>query len=126
MFVGGSVMRLSFVVVALLASRFAPAATASADSQLVMFATPSCTYCSVFDREIGRDYTWSRVAREAPLHRVDLERHGTGGYALKSDIEVMPTFVMFRRGQEVGRIAGYPGKENFYLMVDHLLAAERQ
>jgi thioredoxin-related protein len=117
-------MRLSLLLLAVFASRLAP--LAATDSELVMFAAPACTYCSIFDREIGRDYTWSRVAHAAPLHRVDMDRHGTGGYALKSDIEVMPTFVMFRRGREVGRIAGYPGKESFYLMIDHLLAAEPQ
>jgi thioredoxin-related protein len=93
----------------------------AADAELVMFSSGACVYCKIFNREVRPNYRWSDAAHRAPLRQVDLDRRGTGGYSLKYDITVTPTFVLFQRGREVSRINGYPGKKRFYSLVGHML-----
>ena len=100
---------------------FAKPASAG-NSELVMFGSQSCVYCQVFNREVAPGYHKSLYARKAPLKEINIDKHGTGGYALRAGaIAVTPTFVMFKRGREVARIRGYPGKKNFYRMVNQIL-----
>lgn len=110
------------ILVALLLALVLPAGAFAAEQELVMFGSKGCVYCRIFDREVAPNYTWSQAAARAPLRRIDIEGSGTGGYSLKTDITVTPTFVMFRHGREVGRIPGYPGKQNFYRIVERMLA----
>lgn len=98
-----------------------PAMAGANDTELVMFSAKSCIYCQMFNREVKPRYKWSKAARRAPLREVDIETDGTAGYPLRRQITVTPTFVMFRHGREVARIRGYPGKKNFYLMVNRIL-----
>ncbi len=99
-----------------------PAQASAGNKELVMFSSRSCVYCQVFNRKVAPGYRRSRTGRLAPLKKVDINRHGTGGYALRGGpIVVTPTFVMFKRGREVARIRGYPGKKNFYRMVRQIL-----
>ena len=87
-----------------------------------MFGSQSCVYCQVFNREVAPGYHKSLYARRAPLREIDIDSHGTDGYALRAGaITVTPTFVMFKRGREVARIRGYPGKKSFYRMVNQIL-----
>lgn len=116
---------LSVVLVAaafVLQGLAAAPAVRAADREIVMFSTKGCVYCRLFDREVAPGYSLSAAARKAPLRRVDIDGSGTGGYSLKTDITVTPTFVLFRQGREVGRIPGYPGKQNFYRMLDYMFA----
>jgi Thioredoxin-like domain len=106
----------------LLLSLFLPLSAHAADTEIVMFGSKSCVYCQVFDREVAPNYHWSKAARRAPLKAINFDMEGTGGYALRGGaITVTPTFVMFKRGREVARIRGYPGKKNFYRMVNEIL-----
>ena len=98
-----------------------PGMARAGDKELVMFSNPSCIYCQLFNREVRPNYRWSQLGRKAPLKVVNINRHGTGGYPLRRGITVTPTFVMFKRGREVARIPGYPGKKNFYKMVGEIL-----
>ena len=105
----------------LIVSLLVPVISHAGDRELVMFSSKSCVYCQVFNREVAPNYRWSKAARKAPLMEIDLNKYGSGGYSLKRGITVTPTFVMFRRGREVARILGYPGKKNFYKLVNHML-----
>jgi len=107
-------------------SLFLPLSAHADDTEIVMFGSKSCVYCRVFDREVAPNYHWSQAARRAPLKAINFDMEGTGGYALRGGaITVTPTFVMFKRGREVARIRGYPGKKNFYRMVDEILTKVR-
>ncbi len=98
----------------------------ASDTELVMFSSPACIYCQTFNRDVAPGYHASRLARRAPLKEVNIDRFGTKGYALaQGRITVTPTFVLFRRGREVARIRGYPGKKNFYRMVRQILGRTR-
>ena len=105
---------------------FMPGTALAGDTELVMFGSRSCVYCQVFNREVAPNYGWSKAARKAPLRKVNIDRHGTGGYSLRRRIIMTPTFVMFKKGREVARIPGYPGKKNFYKMVNHILKRIKQ
>ena len=114
-------LKSKFALVVLL-SMFLPLSAQASDRKLVMFGSQSCVYCQVFNREVAPGYHKSLYARRAPLREINIDRHGTGGYALRGGaITVTPTFVMFKRGREVARIRGYPGKKNFYRMVNQIL-----
>lgn len=94
--------------------------------ELVMFGSNSCVYCRLFNRHVAPGYRFSRLGHKVPLKKVDIARHGTGGYALRNGaITVTPTFVMFKKGREVARIRGYPGRENFYRMVRQIVRRVR-
>ena len=112
---GGYALILAFVLLA-------PGSARAGNKELVMFGSRGCVYCQLFNRKVAPGYRRSKIGRHAPLKEIDIHRHGTGGYALRGGaITVTPTFVMFKRGREVARIKGYPGKKNFYRMVRQIL-----
>ncbi len=98
-----------------------PGSAMAGDKELVMFGSKSCVYCQIFNREVRPNYRWSALGRKAPLREINIDKNGTGGYPLRRGITVTPTFVMFKKGREVARIRGYPGKKNFYKMVNQIL-----
>ena len=113
---GGCALILAFLLLA-------PAQVRAGNKELVMFGSQKlCLLSDVFNRKVAPGYRRSKTGRRAPLKEIDINRHGTGGYALRGGpIRVTPTFVMFKRGREVARIKGYPGKKNFYRMVRQIL-----
>ena len=111
----------SGVVVALSLLFILPEQALAGDKELVMFGSRSCVYCQIFNREVRPNYRWSALGRKAPLREINIDQNGTGGYPLRRSITVTPTFVMFKKGREVARIRGYPGKKNFYKMVKQIL-----
>ncbi len=112
---------MSWFVVVLSLLFVLPGAAMAGDKELVMFGSKSCVYCQIFNREVRPNYRWSALGRKAPLREINIDRNGTGGYPLRRGITVTPTFVMFKKGREVARIRGYPGKKNFYKMVKQIL-----
>ncbi len=48
-------------------------ANAANAAELVVFGSARCPYCIAFEREIGRDYSKSAEAGQAPLRRVNLD-----------------------------------------------------
>jgi len=117
--------KLLFAVFLLLALVFASKTVRAADAELVMFGSRNCVYCTLFKRDVARNYRWSQLGKRAPLREVDMEANGSGGYSLKTDITVTPTFIMFKKGREVARIPGYPGRRNFFRLVKHMLKTSR-
>ena len=93
----------------------------SAAAELLMFDDPGCVWCRRWEAEIGRSYPLTPEGRGAPLRRIDISRQANAGVALATPITVTPTFVLVEDEQEVGRIAGYVGKDFFYPMLDELI-----
>ncbi|MGI9383789.1 MAG: hypothetical protein ACR2PO_11600, partial [Methyloligellaceae bacterium] len=87
---------------------------------LVMFDSPLCEYCELWDQEIGVVYDKTPEGRFAPLRRVTKDRgpHGIGNLRA---IIYTPTFVVVKDGREVGRITGYPGEDFFWPMLADIL-----
>lgn len=99
-----------------------PAAPAAAAAELVMFERRTCPWCAAWHREIGPVYPKTEAGRAAPLRRVDLDRPRPAAYAGIEGIVYTPTFVLVEDGREIGRVAGYPGEEFFWGLLDRLLA----
>ena len=86
---------------------------------LILVDEPGCQYCRKWDAEIGRGYPRTKEGRFAPLVRVRRKSSQLSGL---NPVIYTPTFILVRRGQELGRITGYPGAEYFYAELGDLLA----
>lgn len=86
---------------------------------LIMVEEPGCVYCKKFDQEIGRGYSRTKEGQYAPLMRVRRRAAELKGL---NPVLYTPTFILMRRGEEVGRITGYPGAEYFYSELEDLLS----
>jgi hypothetical protein len=86
-----------------------------------MFDDPNCVWCRRWTAEIGPGYSRSPEGQQAPLRRIQIRDQSKAGVALARPINATPTFVLVEAGQEVGRIAGYAGKDFFYPMLEELL-----
>ncbi len=86
-----------------------------------MFEEDWCHWCDRWNEEVGVIYSKTDEGRTAPLRRIDI--HGTfpDGIALSSRPQFTPTFVLVERGNEVGRIEGYPGEDFFWGLLGKLL-----
>jgi hypothetical protein len=87
---------------------------------LIMVDEPGCVYCRKWEAEIGGGYARSAEGRFAPLVKVRRKSRELSGF---NPIIYTPTFILVRRGEELGRITGYPGREYFYSELDTLLAS---
>jgi thioredoxin-related protein len=90
--------------------------------ELLVFEHPDCTYCPIFRQDVGPSYQRSAPGNEAPLRYVDIAKSDIGALRLKGRIDTVPTAVLMKDGQEVGRIAGYWGRESFFKMLAHIMS----
>ncbi|PLX35054.1 MAG: SoxS protein [Hyphomicrobiales bacterium] len=97
---------------------FAPPPLGAAE--LVMFEAPGCTYCRMWNHDLGPIYPKTTEGARAPLRRVTIAKQ-KGVSGLERPIIHTPTFVLMDHGKEVGRIRGYMGDEFFWAMLDNLL-----
>jgi thioredoxin-related protein len=91
-------------------------------SELLVFEQPDCTYCRIFRRDVLPYYRQSIPGNAPPLRFIDLRSAASGEFALKGRIEAVPTAVLMKNGQEVGRIVGYWGREAFFRLLSRMLA----
>jgi thioredoxin-related protein len=103
------------------ARELAPAAAASVRQEIVVFEVENCIYCGAFRQNVLPAYRQSPRNAELPLRFVDVNATGADKMKLVSPIQVVPTVVMLRDGQEVDRITGYTGPETFFLLVAKML-----
>jgi hypothetical protein len=97
------------------------AARAPTGLELIAFEVPGCAYCPVFRRDVAPSYAASRAGKAAPLRYVDLNDAAADSFRLSAPITVVPTLVLVKDGVEVGRIAGYAGRENVHRLLAPLL-----
>ena len=90
-------------------------------AELVMFETQGCTWCEVWDAEIGAVYHKTEEGRAAPLRRVDIDEPRPPGLEALRGVVYTPTFVLLDAGREVGRILGYPGEGHFWSLLGELI-----
>jgi hypothetical protein len=103
----------SFVSLAVMPARAA---------ELVMFEQSGCEWCAVFNREIAPVYGKTEEGQRAPLRRVDIDQPLPNDLAFIKVERLTPLFVLVDAGKEIGRIRGYPGDDNFWGLLDVLLA----
>jgi len=97
------------------------AASAGAETRLLMFETDDCPWCAQWHREVGVIYDKTTEGKQAPLVRLNIYDSVPAKYKLKTRAQYTPTFVLMRDGQEFGRIEGYPGEEFFWGLLERLL-----
>ena len=90
-------------------------------AELVMFRRDGCPWCAKWDREIGPIYPKTELGRRAPLRMVNLDRGVKPAVHTRSPIHYTPTFVLVEKGEELGRIEGYPGDAFFWGLLERLL-----
>ena len=93
----------------------------AAPLELVMFEQTWCEWCERWDEEIGVVYAKTDEGRAAPLRRVDIHDERPEELDAIGGIAFTPTFVLVEDGEELGRIAGYPGEDFFWPMLGKLL-----
>jgi len=94
---------------------------AARSAELVMFEASYCEWCAAWHEEIGPIYPKTAEARIAPLRQVDIDDPRPDDLADVDGIVSTPTFVLMENGEEVGRIAGYPGEDHFWGLLGMLL-----
>lgn len=112
--------RLGKIVLALgaMAVNIVPANAA----ELLMLERPGCVWCARFNDEIAPIYPKTEEGRIAPLRRVDITDPWPADLEGIASEHYTPTFVLIDKGEEIGRIRGYPGDEFFWYLVTELIA----
>jgi hypothetical protein len=101
-------------------SFFAASPTARA-AELIVFEQAGCVWCETFDREIAPIYPKTVEGQRAPLRRVNIDRTLPSDLAFLEMERLAPVFVLVEKGQEVGRIRGYPGEDHFWGLLGALI-----
>ncbi len=94
--------------------------------ELIVFESEACIHCALFRRDVLPDYLRSRRGRSLPIRFVDAHRSGARRAQLRAPLAVVPTFVLIRRGREVGRISGYTGPGLFFPLVNQMVRSADQ
>ena len=90
-------------------------------AQLVMLEEDGCSWCELWNEEVGVIYHKTPEGKRARLRRVDIHD------ALPDDLAFLvkggytPTFVLVDKGRELGRIRGYPGEDFFWGLLNKML-----
>jgi hypothetical protein len=114
--------RKFFSRIALVAAISVFAALPTARSaELIVFEQAGCVWCETFDREIAPIYPKTVEGQRAPLRRVNIDRTLPSDLAFLEMERLAPVFVLVEKGQEVGRIRGYPGEDHFWGLLGALI-----
>ncbi len=92
-----------------------------ADNKLLMITADYCVYCQVWEKEIGKIYPKTDIAKSFPLERIELDEHSIRNDSDNYETKITPTFVFFKENAEIGRIIGYSSAEMFWWQIDEIL-----
>ena len=93
--------------------------------EVVVIESTDCVYCVLFRRNVLSTYEDSPRARDVPLRYLDLDEVMARRVVLAEPIFVVPTVLVLRDNEEVGRIPGYMAWDDFFRSINYLLARER-
>ncbi|MFA5899074.1 MAG: thioredoxin family protein [Hyphomicrobium sp.] len=94
-------------------------------AEMIMFNQRGCPWCIRWQQEIGPIYPNSPEGRYAPLRVVDI-RDTLVDVQLKKPVTITPTFVLVDKGQEIGRVTGYPGADFFWDLLSEIIPPQHQ
>ena len=90
-------------------------------SLMIMITDKNCLYCIVWEKQIGKIYPKTEIAKKFPLHRIEVKNFvNFTKYDLKKT-NITPTFIFIKNGNETGRIEGYTNPEMFWWQVDEII-----
>lgn len=110
--------RATFMVV-LAAALFRPVTAGAVE--LVMLEEDGCSWCELWDKEVGVVYHKTAEGRRAPLRRLDIHEPLPDDLKFLAKGGYTPTFVLVEDGRELGRIRGYPGEDFFWGLLGKML-----
>lgn len=113
--------RSLLLVLAIAIGPFVAGSAAARAAELLMFESAACEWCERWHEEIGPAYGKTKSGRIAPLRRVDIDLTVPAAYRSIRGIVYTPTFVLWHRGRELGRLVGYPGEDFFWPLLERLL-----
>lgn len=90
--------------------------------EIVVVEAEGCIYCPIFRRDVLPAYQATPRARSVPMRFADVGAIEAGALNLSGAIDSVPTVLVLKGGAEVGRLAGYAGRDNFLRSIDSLLA----
>jgi hypothetical protein len=100
---------------ALFGAMFIVCALANARAaELVMFEQAGCGWCETFDHEIASIYPKTAEGQRAPLRRVNIDGPLPADLSFIEVERLAPLFVLVDKGEEIGRIRGYPSEDHFW------------
>ena len=90
-------------------------------SLMIMITDKNCLYCIVWEKQIGKIYPKTEIAKKFPLHRIEVKNFANyTRYDLKKT-NITPTFIFIKNDNETGRIEGYTNPEMFWWQVDEII-----
>ena len=90
-------------------------------SLMIMITDKNCLYCIVWEKQIGKIYPKTEIAKKFSLHRIEVKNFvNYTKYDLKKT-NITPTFIFIRNNKEQGRIEGYTSPEMFWWQVDEII-----
>ena len=90
-------------------------------SLMIMITDKNCLYCIVWEKQIGKIYPKTEIAKKFPLHRIEVKNFvNYTKYDLKKT-NITPTFIFIKNDNEIGRIEGYTNPEMFWWQVDEII-----
>ena len=92
-----------------------------ADNKLLMISADYCNYCQIWEKEIGKIYPKTDIAKSFPLEKIELDEYSIRDDSDNYETKITPTFVFFEEKEEIGRIIGYSSAEMFWWQVDEIL-----
>ena len=91
-------------------------------AELLLFESATCEWCQKWDEDVGVVYAKTAEGRAAPLRRIDIYAARPADLRSVRGIVYTPTFVLWDRGREIGRVVGYPGEDNFWGLLGVIVA----
>ena len=114
----GKIVSMRFVIFVMALLVLFPKTVPAAE--LVMFDSPACEWCELWEEEVGIIYGKTEEARGIPLRRIGIDDPRPPGLGIIRPVIYTPTFVLISGGHEVGRITGYPGEAHFWSLFEAL------
>ena len=96
-------------------------AYAKENSLMLMITDKNCLYCIIWEKQIGKIYPKTDIAKKFPLQRIEVKNFiNYKKYDLKKT-NITPTFILIKNANEEGRIEGYTNPEMFWWQVDEII-----
>ena len=92
-----------------------------AKDQMLMVTDKNCIFCIIWEREIGKIYPKTDIAKKFPLKRIEIKNFNKNIPSGLVKINVTPTFIIYKNEKEKGRIYGYSNPEMFWWRIDEIL-----
>ena len=94
---------------------------AFANDQMLMITDKNCIFCIVWEKEIGKIYPKTDIAKKFPLNRIEIKDFNKNILNGLEKVNVTPTFIFLKNEKEKGRIYGYTNPEMFWWRIDEIL-----